>query len=204
MNTSDPGPERAGRSLSPGGVPQAPAHGSLVQVRAEWIRFYDDQYHAVVRFMMLNGATLDEASDAAQEAFTESWRLMERAPGKWQAITGKAGWVRKVALRRHARPPGPRLRPLTVTSGEMPDRAASGPGHAELAAQTQAVVQALRSLGSQARAVMAVELDGFTPAETAAELGITVREVWDLKKTARAALKRHLAAAAAEEGRKTP
>lgn len=164
-------------------------------------RLYDDHYHRVVRFMMLNGASLAEAQDAAQEAFTESWELMARDPGKWQAITGKAAWVRTVALRRQARPPGPRRRVLTDGNGDIPDRAAPGEGHAELTAQAQAVLQALQSLDSEARAVMAFDLDGFSPAETAVALGITDRRVWDVKKKARAALKQQLTAAAASEGR---
>jgi DNA-directed RNA polymerase specialized sigma24 family protein len=75
-------------------------------VRAEWISFYDDHYHRVVRFIMHAGASPADAQDAAQEAFTESWKLMTSNPAAWQAVDRKAGWVRTTALRRLTRPPG--------------------------------------------------------------------------------------------------
>jgi DNA-directed RNA polymerase specialized sigma24 family protein len=82
-----------------------------VQVRAEWISFYDTHYHRVVRSTMHAGASLPDAQDATQEAFTESWKLMIRDSGAWQAINGQTAWGRTVALRRHARPLGSRHRP---------------------------------------------------------------------------------------------
>jgi DNA-directed RNA polymerase specialized sigma24 family protein len=183
-------------------LPAGPGSGSLEQVRAEWICFYDDNYRRVVRFVILDGASLAEAQDAAQEAFIESWQLLNGDPARWQAVTGKGAWVRTVALRRHRRPPGPRRRPLTDGAGEVPDQAAPGPDPAELTVQNQAVLQALRSLDEEARTVMAFELDGFSPTETAEAMHLGTRRVWDAKKRARAALKRQLATAPAE--RRTP
>jgi DNA-directed RNA polymerase specialized sigma24 family protein len=150
MTTGDLWPEPPGQSL-PEARPSAPVSGSLVQVRAEWIGFYDTHYHRVVRFMMHVGASQADAQDAAQEAFTESWKLMSRDPDAWQAINGKAAWVRTTALRRHARPPGSRRRPPTAGDGGIPDQSAPGPDHAELTAQIQAVLHALRCLDSEAR-----------------------------------------------------
>jgi RNA polymerase sigma factor (sigma-70 family) len=160
-----------------------------VQVRAEWICFYDAQQPLVVRFVMLNGASLADAEDAAQEAFTESWDLMSRDPGLWQKITHKEAWIRTVALRRYWRPPGPRRRPLTV-AGEVPDLPASGPGPEELTAQTQLVLRELQSLDEEARAVMAFDLDDFPPAVIAEMLHISQQRVRDLRKKARAILKK--------------
>ena len=71
MTNDDHGPESVGLSPSFASA-QAPAPGSLVQMRAAWIDFYDAHYHRVVRFVMQNGACLDDARDAAQEAFVES------------------------------------------------------------------------------------------------------------------------------------
>jgi hypothetical protein len=76
----------------------------LEKLRAAWIAFYDAHYHRVLRFMTLTGADWPDAQDAVQEAFTESWALMERDPGQWMAITGMPGWIR-VTLR------------LTMTTG---------------------------------------------------------------------------------------
>jgi RNA polymerase sigma factor (sigma-70 family) len=202
MTTGDLWPERPGQSL-PAARPPAPVSGNLLQMRAEWIGFYDTHYYRVVRFMMHVGASPADAQDAAQEAFTESWKLMCCDTAAWQAIDGKAAWIRTLALRRYARPPGSRRRPLTAIDGAIPDQPASGPDHAELTAQALTVLQALRSLDREARAVMAFSLDGFTTADTADALKITPQRVRDVKKKARVALKRGLAATATADGRQS-
>jgi RNA polymerase sigma factor (sigma-70 family) len=184
-------PEPVGQSPSYASL-QAPAPGSLVQVRTEWISFYDTHYHQVVRFVMHNGASQADAQDAAQEAFIESWALMSSDPSRWQAITGKEAWIRTVALRRYRRPPGPRRRPLTA-GDEIPDLAAPGPGHEELTVQAQLVLRALRALDEEARTVMAFDLDGIPAADIARELDITQQRVRDVKKKARTTLKQELA-----------
>ena len=74
MTIDDQGPEPVG--LSPSfASSRAPAPGSLVDMRAAWIDFYDAHYHRVVRFVMRDGACLDDARDAAV-GFTEDWRLL--------------------------------------------------------------------------------------------------------------------------------
>jgi RNA polymerase sigma factor (sigma-70 family) len=162
-------------------------------VRADWISFYDSQYHLVVRFVMNNGASLYEAEDAASEAFTEAWRTMETKPGSWHSITSKQAWIRTVALRRYWRPPGPRTRPLIGAAAEVPDLPSLGPDIGDLAAQAQMVLQALRSLDEDARAVMAFRVDDFTTAEIADALDLTEQRVRDIEKRARRDLKRYLA-----------
>src|SRR5438105_3339991 len=92
-------PEPAGHSLS-STSPTATVPGSLVRVRADWIDFYDVHSPRLVRFMMHIGASLADAHDAAQEAFPESGKLMSRDPTAWQAISGKAAWIRTTARRR--------------------------------------------------------------------------------------------------------
>ena len=191
----------SGHSLAQNSSPTASDLRGQVQARDEWINFYNDHYHRVVRFVMHNGASVTEAQDAAQEAFTASWELMTSKPNDWQAIAGKAAWVRTFAIRRHARPSGRRRRSLAAGDEGVQDFAAPGPDHAELTNQARVVLQALRSLDSEARVVMAFDLDGFSMAETAAALGVTAQRVRDLKKKARAALKRHLASVAAAEAR---
>jgi DNA-directed RNA polymerase specialized sigma24 family protein len=200
MATGDPGPAPVGRSASPASR-RGPASGTLLEVHTEWAGFYSDHYHRVVRFIMTRGeASLAGAEDAAQEAFTESWLLISHDPDAWQAIGNKGAWVRAVACRRQSRPPGTRHRPL-VTGCPVPDLPAPGPGHAELTDQLQAVLQALRGLDDESRAVMAFTLDDFTTADIAAVLGISRQRVRDVLKKARAALRRQLAEIIAAEGR---
>jgi RNA polymerase sigma-70 factor (ECF subfamily) len=197
MTAGDLQPEPARPELSPR---RPPVPGSMIQVRAEWIKLYDAQYYRVERFLMLNGATLAEAEDAAHDAFVESWDLLAKDPPRWQAVARKAAWIRAVALRKYRRPPGTRKRPLTA-GNEIPDLPAPGPGHAELTAETQLVLRALQTLGKEARAIIAFDMDGIPDADIAAALGITTQRVRDIRKTAKTALKKKLAGITAPERR---
>jgi DNA-directed RNA polymerase specialized sigma24 family protein len=163
-----------------------------MKVRAEWIDFYDAHFLRVVRFVMHNGGSREEARDAAQEAFTESWDLMHKAPGKWQAIERKDAWIRTVALRRYRRPAGLRVRPREA-SGGTPDLPVPGPGHEELTVQAQMVLAALRVLDPVPRAVMAFDLDDIPPPVIALELDLTQQQVRDMRKKARVVLKQMFA-----------
>jgi RNA polymerase sigma-70 factor (ECF subfamily) len=191
MTVGDLWPEPVSPATSSGGLPPL-IPDNLVQVRAEWIDFYDTHYHRVVRFLMHNGASQTDAQDAAQDAFIESFDLMTRAPDRWLAVAGKATWIRTVALRRYRRPPGPRRRPFTA-GDEIPDIPAPGPGHDELTVQAQLVMRALQSLNGDARTVMAFDMDGIPAADIADALGITQQRVRDVRKKARMALKQELA-----------
>lgn len=202
MTINDQGPEPVGLSPSFAGS-QAPAPASMMEMRAAWIDFYDAHYHRVVRFVMHDGACLDDARDAAQEAFVESWTLLTSDPARWAAITNKMAWIRVVALRRYRRPPGPRTRPRLAGDVEIPDLPYPGPEPGELTVQAQMVLQALRNLDEEARAVMAFHMDDFPTADIAAALEITEQRVRDVKKKARAALKSALVGLATPEGRKT-
>jgi RNA polymerase sigma factor (sigma-70 family) len=200
MTAGERGPEISG--LLP--YPSAPLPGLLTaEKRAAWIDFYDTHYHRVVRFVMHNGACLQEAQDAVQEAFTESWAMMDSHPDRWMAITSKEAWIRAVALRRYRRPPGPRIRPLLAEGAAIPDLPHLGPGPDELTAQTQTVLEALRSLDEQARAVMAFHLDDFPTATIADALDLTEQRVRDVKKKARAVLKTALAGHLSDGGRQS-
>jgi RNA polymerase sigma factor (sigma-70 family) len=173
--------------------PSAGHPAGAVARRADWIAFYDAEYHSVVRFVMRNGASLEDACDATEEAFLDSWALMTRQPDRWSEVVNRRSWIRTVALRKRRRPPGPRRRPLLASNAEIPDTPAPGLEPGELTAQTQAVLQALRSLDKEAQAVMAFRMDGFPSAVIAETLDITEQRVRDVVKKARAALKRILA-----------
>jgi RNA polymerase sigma-70 factor (ECF subfamily) len=110
-------------------------------------------------------------------------------PDQWQAVTSKEAWVRKVALRRYHRPPGRRIRPPLAEESVTPDLPHSGLEPGELTAQTQMVLQALRTLDEESQAVMAFHLDDFTTKEIAAALKLTEQRVRDVMKKARAALR---------------
>lgn len=130
---------------------------------------------------MHNGASRPDAEDAAHEAYTESYDLATRSPGRWEAITGKPAWIRTVALRRYRRPPGPRKRPVTG-GDEVPGHPALAPGPEDLAIQTQIVLQALLTLGEEARAVIAFDIDGIPSGDIARELRISQQRVREVRR----------------------
>jgi RNA polymerase sigma factor (sigma-70 family) len=198
VTASNQKPGSAGQALAPAARP-GHAPGTLVPVSAEWTRFYDDHYHLVIRFLMHNGAAQPDAEDATHEAFTESYDLATRSPDHWRAITGKAAWIRTVALRKYRRPPGIRKRPLTA-GNEIPDLPALAPGPEDLTIQAQLVLQALQDLDEEARAVIAFDIDDIPSADIARELRITQQRVRDVRKKARAGLKHQLNENAAREG----
>jgi RNA polymerase sigma factor (sigma-70 family) len=201
MTAGEHEPETSGPPSSHRDAPQRKVTPALADIRAEWIDFYDANYHRVVRFIMHAGACLQSAQDAAQEAFTESWALIESNPQQWLTISSKEAWIRVVALRRYRRPPGPRIRPTLAEGAAIPDLPDSAPGPCELTAQTQMVLQALCSLDEQARAVMAFHLDDFPGPAIADALNLTEQRVRDVKKKARVALRIALAAQMPPEGR---
>jgi RNA polymerase sigma factor (sigma-70 family) len=170
-------------------------------MRTAWISFYDAEYHDVVRCVMRTGACLEDACDAASQAFLESWELMTNRPERWSQIRDQRAWIRTVALRKRQRPPGPRHQPLLDGNASIPDIPAVGLEPGELTAQTQAVLHALRSLDPQAQAVMALQMDRFPAAVIADMLDITEQRVRDVTRKARAQLKRILTATATSEGR---
>jgi RNA polymerase sigma factor (sigma-70 family) len=201
MTTGDLEPEAFGE-LPPSGRQSAFAPGNLMEVRNEWIDFYDAHFRRAVRFVMHIGASQEAAEEAAQEAFLESWELMNKDPNRWQAIASKDAWIRTVAVRRYHRPPGPRRRVLTVAD-EIPDLPSVGLGHDELTAQAQLVLRALRILDEEPRMVTAYDLDGIPTADIATELGITEQRVRDVRKKARTVLRKALAENITSGGRQS-
>ncbi|NML52566.1 sigma-70 family RNA polymerase sigma factor [Streptomyces sp. R302] len=145
---------------------------------------HQEQYPALVRFLLLNGASWAAAQDAAQDAFTQMC-----APGL--VIAYPRAWLRKVAWRSWVKqkvaseelcsdPPEPHE--LTMR-WQTPAQAA------ELDEESRAVVGLLLQLPAKQRAAMAWTLDGFTAEESARAMGTTPVAVRQNLSRARAALK---------------
>jgi DNA-directed RNA polymerase specialized sigma24 family protein len=77
MTADEREPETSGPPLSSAAASPPGLTPGRADIRAAWIEFYDAHYHRVVRFVMHYGASPQDACDAAQEAFTESWALMD-------------------------------------------------------------------------------------------------------------------------------
>jgi len=144
---------------------------------------HHEQYPALVRFLLLHGASWAEAQDAAQDAFTQMC-----VPGP--SIAHPRAWLRKVAWRSWVRqqvkledtcaePPEPRV----VLRWQTPAQAM------EVDEEGRRVIALLLDLPAKQRAAMAWHLDGFTTEESARAMGTTQAAVRQNLTRARAALK---------------
>ena len=121
----------------------------------------------------VRGATLDDAKDAAQNAFKHAWQLMHD-PQKWERIDDPALWIRGVAWNMLRTPPGPRHRPAVPIEQavEVPDRRAD-PG--EVAALRVSVMAALDKLDPDIRDVMLLKSRKFRLEEIVSHMKATGR-----------------------------
>ncbi|MEW2069716.1 sigma-70 family RNA polymerase sigma factor [Streptomyces sp. NPDC007346] len=145
---------------------------------------HQEQYPALIRFLLLNGASWTAAQDAAQDAFTQMC-----APGL--SIAHPKAWLRKVAWRSWVKQ---KIAPEELCS-EPPEPHEltmrwQTPAHAaELDEESRTVINLLRALPAKQRAAMAWTLDGFTTEESARAMGTTPAAVRQNLTRARTALK---------------
>ncbi|MEU6934784.1 sigma-70 family RNA polymerase sigma factor [Streptomyces sp. NPDC046374] len=145
---------------------------------------HQEQYPALVRFLLLNGASWTAAQDAAQDAFTQMC-----APGL--SIAYPRAWLRKVAWRSWVKQ---KIAPEELCSDppephELTMRWQTPSQAAELDEESRAVIRLLLQLPAKQRAAMAWTLDGFTAEECARAMGTTPVAVRQNLSRARAALK---------------
>ncbi|QLH19324.1 RNA polymerase sigma factor [Streptomyces sp. Rer75] len=141
------------------------------------------QFPALVRFLLLQGASWPEAQDAAQDAFTQMC-----APGV--SIAYPKAWLRTVATRSWLRQ---QVKPEDACA-EPPEPQGvvrwQTPAHAvEIGEEERRVIALLLQLPAKQRAAMAWHLDGFATEESARAMGTTQAAVRQNLARARAALK---------------
>ncbi|KOG73157.1 ECF subfamily RNA polymerase sigma factor [Kitasatospora aureofaciens] len=135
---------------------------------ANFAEFYDQQMARLIRHLMRQGASMHEAAEAAQAAFTEA--LMQ-----WERIKYPAAWVRLVAQRLYLRQSARR----EDLANEIPDT----PGNmcplrqVELGEEESRVYSTLASLPPHQRTVMAWHLDGFSTADIGKALSMSPEAV---------------------------
>jgi RNA polymerase sigma factor (sigma-70 family) len=147
-----------------------PPGGSAHDTRtAEFERFYRDMMKPLISFLIMQGATVTEAADAAQDTMIKAFR-------HWPSITHPRAWTYRVASRAFIRlridhpetpvdppPHPPVLRGNAIEGWEL---------HYDL-------VRALSQLPARQRQIMAWTLAGYAPSEIADELHLpapTVRQ----------------------------
>lgn len=152
--------------------PDPPAKVSRAETatEVEFAAFYRTTVKPLAAFLILQGATVADAADIAQESMIKAHSAWDRIdhPRAWVFRVASRAWVRRM-LNRRENPvaelpePNPLLRPTDVEGWE----------------QRHAIVHALAALPPRQRQIMAWTLSGYSPAEIAAELDLppgTVRQ----------------------------
>lgn len=143
------------------------------------------EYPGLVRFLLLHGASWNEAQDAAQDAFTRCAypvrvsAIPKPGCGRWPGVPGYGS---RSGQRIRAR----RCRLESVVHWQTPAHAA------ELGVEERRVVELLLKLPAKQRAALAWTLDGFTTLESAEAMGITPEAARQNLARARATLKAEL------------
>lgn len=140
--------------------PGAMAPGS----EQEFARFYRERIGRLVAYLIYQGAPAHLAAELAQEAMITACR-------RWDTITSPRAYVWTVAYKgflRHA------LHDPEEPVAEVPESAIvlPHPEEAEAWLEKQQIIEVLRALPPRQRQVLALTIDGWTPAETAGLLGI--------------------------------
>lgn len=147
---------------------------------------HDDQYPALVRFLLWHGASWNEAQDAVQDAFTQMC-------ASDSLISHPKAWLRKVAWRSWVK--------LQIQAEEIcvepPDSETTACWQnpvqaAEIGEEERRIIGLLLKLPAKQRAAMAWHLDGFTTEESARAMGTTCTAVRQNLSRARATLKSEL------------
>ncbi|MGH3770905.1 MAG: RNA polymerase sigma factor [Pseudonocardiaceae bacterium] len=164
----------------PAGSPVAPDQGSAPLADAAFSAFYRRFVPTLVGFLVWQGARLPDAADLAQVTMSAAYRY-------WSTIREPEAWARRVASRELARHIA-RVEPEDPAS-EIPEHSSLLPPLTNVTAwkQQHEVLRLLDLRPPRQRQVMAWRLEGYTPAEIAAELKITSESVrsnlWKARKT---------------------
>ncbi|HZD15558.1 MAG TPA: sigma-70 family RNA polymerase sigma factor [Pseudonocardiaceae bacterium] len=140
----------------------------------------------LVKFLMVRGATLADATDCVQEALFDAYN-------KWSSINDLYPWCRCVAYRHLTRRAGRRREhPVEDIAGTAVPLIAPGRDPAAIDARLReyhAMLRLLKQLPSRQREVFAWTYDGASSAEIADVLKITPEAVRASLKKARARLR---------------
>lgn len=169
------------RTLQPG---SRDAAFSRPAADEEFASFYRATMRPLVQFLLNQGAGIHLAADIAQESMGKAYR-------RWTEIEHPRAWVHKVASRSLVRHISQAVEdptdPVPEPSSHLPRPDLASQWEAE-----QAMLQILQALPPRQRQVRAWTVSGYTPAEIAAELGLSPEAVRSSLKKVRRAATQHL------------
>jgi len=166
-----PGPEPGPPAGTPG--PPSLAQGG----EREFARFYQGHIARLVGYLIYQGAAAHLAADIAQDAMITAYR-------RWAEIKSPKAYTWTVAYRAFIRYA---LNDPELPAEEIPEPALllPRPEEAEAWLQEQHIIHVLRALPPRQRQVLALTIDGWTPAEIAELLGLEPAAVRSNLKKAR-------------------
>ncbi|MFF7592985.1 RNA polymerase sigma factor [Kitasatospora purpeofusca] len=162
---SETGPDGEAASAASLGHLPAPADGSGAGARhGEFAYFYRTCLRRLVAFLMWQGAPAALAADLAQDTMVKAYE-------RWDRIQSPEAWCRRVASRELVRAFSQVEDSIEELALE-PTSLLPAPGHAAEWEDEQEILRLLGGLPARQRQVLAWTLDGYTPTEIAAELGM--------------------------------
>ena len=155
-------------------------HQTVEQVnRVAFEQFYRETVQQLVRFLVLQNATTEDAADIAQDT-------LKAAYSRWGSLTNPRAWCFRVASRDWIRR-ATSVRESLTAAGETPSPLLRDTPTDAWHVRHE-LVTALAELPSRQRQVMAWSLSGYTPKEIANELNLPNDQVRSNLRLARKAL----------------
>jgi RNA polymerase sigma factor (sigma-70 family) len=161
-DASRAGNRPAGASRTSGGPPSSSGGPPSNEVQ-DFSGFYRAYFRRLFVYILYQGARADLAAELAQEAMITAYE-------RWSTIQSPRSYVWAVAYRAYLR----RALDDVVPVAEVPEPSVvlAHPQEAEEWLQQQEILDVLRALPKRQRQVLALRIDGWTPAEIADLIGI--------------------------------
>jgi RNA polymerase sigma-70 factor (ECF subfamily) len=189
MNDAGGSDELAADGATPDESRSVAATSRAGDVDQEFSEFYRASFTLLVAFLLRQGVPLRDAADIAQLAMIDAHR-------QWTTIDSPRAWIRRVAGRMWARRIAADLAVDYSTHQPLLTITDIDRWH-----QEQHVLQVLGQLPPRQRQVLAWTVDGYEPAEIAAELDMTPEAVRSSLRLARRAVAEYLRAGGDQNGR---
>lgn len=162
---------------------------------AAFVAFYRDCLPRLAAFLRWQGVPLHEAADLSQKTMIQAYQC-------WSTIDKPHAWVRRVASRLWARKVA---QAVEAPAADIPERPSSlAITEVEAWEQRHEVLRILDRLPARQRQVLAWNLDGYTPAEIAAELRMTPEAVRGSLAKARRAVATYLRETGSGDDQQSP
>lgn len=166
----------------------AKADGVDGPVRAEYFEFVEDHYYDAVGRLVAGGARLQDAEDAANDAFISGLRYVET--NGWQRVRHPKAWFNTAVRNAYVRIRQRNNDLLPAGDEQMLDGAFQE--HEPLSSLAMDVLAAIRGMPEQPRKVILLHICGDSAEEIARKLRITRYQVADRLKLARRRLRQEL------------